>query len=180
MLPQINLDLSHHILLGIACLMAISTPAFAQLPAPKATEASAIASITCAVLEPTRLAQDLAGYAPLDNVPFYPGGQRALEDYLRDLSLYPDQTRIRQRKGAVQVQFRVMSSGKLTEIRIIQSVEIMLNQAILRAVSLMPGGTRPTARAWRLPAFSRCLLHFGSTRLYARGLESTGIEYGIE
>ena len=179
MLPQINLDLSHHILLGIARLMAISTPTFTQLPAPKATEASAIASIACAILEPTRLAQDLAGYAPLDNV-FYPGGQRALEDYLRDLSLYLDQTRIRQRKGAVQVQFRVMSSGKLTEIRIIQSFEILLNQAILRAVSLMPGGTRPTARAWRLPAFSRCLLHFGSTRLYARGLESTGIEYGIE
>ena len=128
----------NRISLGIACLLAVSTPTFAQLPAPKVTEGSALASKTCAVLEPTRLAQDLAEYAPLDNVPFYPGGQRALEAYLNDLSLYPDQARICQREGTVQVQFRIMSSGELTEIRIVQSFEPLLNQAILRAVALMP------------------------------------------
>lgn len=61
-----------------------------------------------------------------------------METYLRDLSLYPDQARISQREGTVQVRFRVMLSGELTGIQVVQSSEPLLNQAIMRAVALMP------------------------------------------
>jgi TonB family protein len=128
----------NRIFLDIACLVAISIPAFAQLSASNATDRNIMVSKTRGVPESTRSTQDLTEYAPLDNAPFFPGGQRALETYLRDLCLYPNQAWISQREGIVQVQFRVKSSGELTEIRIVQSFEPLLNQAIVRAVALMP------------------------------------------
>ncbi len=61
-----------------------------------------------------------------------------MQSYLHDLSLYPRQARISQREGTVQVRFRVMPSGELTEIQVVQSSEPLLDQGAVRAVSLMP------------------------------------------
>ncbi|UFH52208.1 energy transducer TonB [Spirosoma sp. KNUC1025] len=77
-------------------------------------------------------------FAPLTNEPFFPGGQQALVKYLGKLDLYPDQARMVLSEGTVRVQFRVQPSGTLTDIQVVKSKNAVLDQAAVKAVSLMP------------------------------------------
>ena len=128
----------NRISLCIAYLISVSTITFAQLPSPTYVDKIACSREMSGSPDLTLSIDQFAEYAPLNNAPFFPGGQRALETYLRDLNLYPHQARTSQREGTVQVRFRVMPGGELTEIQVVQSSEPLLNQATVRAVALMP------------------------------------------
>jgi protein TonB len=85
---------------------------------------------------PTSLAVE--EYAPTSNAPFFPGGQRALKKYFRDLNVYPHQARKAGIQGTVLVRFRVLATGHLSEVRVVRSRGHMLDAAAVRAVALMP------------------------------------------
>lgn len=78
------------------------------------------------------------GVVPLTNLPFFPGGTRALETYLEDLDLYPIQAREAQIEGTVRVLFRVLPNGRRSEVRVVRSRGPLLDRAAIRAVALMP------------------------------------------
>ncbi len=128
----------NRISLATAYLIGLSIVSFAQLPNATFVVKSAYSWKIPGNPDLTSATHQSAEFAPLNNLPFFPGGQRALEIYLHDLKLYPLQARINQREGTVQVRFRVMPSGDLTEIRVVQSSEPLLDQAAVQAVIRMP------------------------------------------
>ena len=68
----------------------------------------------------------------------FPGGLPALQRFLIRNLHYPDSAVIREIVGTVKVGFNVSRDGKITEIRITQSVESSLDSEAVRVISIMP------------------------------------------
>ncbi|GAB3221584.1 energy transducer TonB [Spirosoma arcticum] len=126
------------ITLTTAYLTVLSTLVFAQLPGSPSTATGKPPVIAPNTQAPGPSAQQSDEFAPLTNLPFFPGGKQALETYLSDLDLYPLSARETQIEGAVRVLFRVLPNGQLNEVRVVRSHGPLLDQAALRAVALMP------------------------------------------
>jgi TonB family protein len=77
-------------------------------------------------------------YAPANNAPLFPGGPPALEAYLQTVEAYPMRAQVTDMEGTVRVRFRVLPTGRLSEVRIVQSHGPLLDPAALRLVLLMP------------------------------------------
>lgn len=77
-------------------------------------------------------------FAPLNNLPFFPGGRNALLTYFDSCGLYPQQARLNGVEGSVHVRFWVQSDGHLTHIQVLESRGPLLDSAAIRAVALMP------------------------------------------
>ncbi|GAA4450027.1 hypothetical protein GCM10023189_10030 [Nibrella saemangeumensis] len=120
------------------CLMSICFQTFAQLA--HHVEKDKLSSSLEMPAEPASVQapQPLTDYAPNTNAPFFPGGQQALQRYLKQLDLYPRQARMSQREGTVLVQCRVMATGELCEVRVVRSAGTLLDQAAIQAVEQMP------------------------------------------
>lgn len=83
-------------------------------------------------------AQPTDEFRPLNNLPFFPGGPRALEAYLQNVELYPYRARETGVEGSVHIRFRVMPTGYLTQFEVVRSGGPLLDYAALDAVSGMP------------------------------------------
>lgn len=119
-------------------LTVTGTLAIAQLLIPSlsgARKSSAIVFDTHVLTPP---AQSSDEFAPLNNLPFFPGGQKALETYLEDLDVYPYLARQILIEGTVRVRFRVLPNGSLADLQVVQSHGALLDQAAIRAVTYMP------------------------------------------
>jgi len=68
----------------------------------------------------------------------FPGGLPSLQRFLIRNLHYPDSAVIREIIGTVKVGFNVSKEGKITEIKITQSVEPSLDSEALRVISIMP------------------------------------------
>lgn len=88
--------------------------------------------------QPSSSSPQLDEFAPLNNLPSYPGGQQALEKYLNSLDLYPLPAVNAQLEGTVLVQFRVLPNGRLSDVRILRSCGALFDRAAIRAIALMP------------------------------------------
>lgn len=120
-------------------LTVASTLAFAQLPnpLPSADGPSSLMPLDGrASAQPTQHRDE---FTPLNNFPFFPGGQQGLETYLQQLDLYPRQARKAHLEGTVWVRFRVLPTGHLNEVRVVQSRGLLLDQAAIQTVAFMPG-----------------------------------------
>lgn len=73
-----------------------------------------------------------------DSLPCFPGGDAACMRFLTSKVHYPPGAYNRKIQGCVQVQFVVGKDGRLTDIRIVQSVSPELDREALRVVRLMP------------------------------------------
>jgi periplasmic protein TonB len=116
------------ILLGCICLSVSATLSFGQQTADSTT-------ISASQLLVTTLADD---YVATNNEPFFPGGITALQDYLKQQALYPRQAWMAQIEGTVRVKFRVQPTGYLTDLQVVESAGLLLNQAAIKAVVNMP------------------------------------------
>ena len=84
------------------------------------------------------LTQPADEFSPLNNLPFFPGGPQALQTYLQNPARYPLPVRQALREGSARVRFRVMATGQLTQLRVVQSGGALIDQAALRVVAGMP------------------------------------------
>ena len=121
-----------------AYLTVMGTLAVAQPPAPSPTDDSQSPAKIRDSQVATPDVQPSGEFVPLNNVPFFSGGNRALEEYIEALDPYPYVARQAQAEGTVRVGFRVLASGELTNVRVVQSREPLLNRAAVLAVSNMP------------------------------------------
>jgi TonB family protein len=125
------------ILLSTAYLTVIGTLAVAQQPV-----SSSLDKVHCFPkihqYPPTASPQSADEFSPLNNAPFFPGGQQALEKYMETLDPYPHLARQTQLEGTVRVGFRVLPSGQLINIQVVESRGPLLDQAATQAVALMP------------------------------------------
>ena len=119
-------------------LTVTGTLAIAQMPSPSLSVAPKSPAIVFDTHVLTPSAQSSDEFAPLNNQPFFPGGQKALERYLEDLDVYPYLARQTLIEGTVRVRFRVLPNGSLADLQIVQSHGALLDQAAIRAVTYMP------------------------------------------
>lgn len=124
--------------LTTAYLTVLSTLVFAQLPNTSSTFNCRFPLITPDGQEPALSAQQPDEYVPVNNYPFFPGGRQGIEKYLQQLDMYPHQAKEMLAEGTVRLRFRVLPSGFLNDIRVIQSRGPLLDQAAIQAVACMP------------------------------------------
>lgn len=74
----------------------------------------------------------------LEQMPSFPGGQKALLEYLTANVRYPDDCEDTCVQGRVIVSFMVERDGSLSEAKVMKSVYPSLDEEALRVVNSMP------------------------------------------
>ena len=70
--------------------------------------------------------------------PMFPGGERALMEFLKENVKYPPMAAKRKTQGRVIMTFVVDKTGKVTEIKVAKSVDIYLDTEAIRVCKLLP------------------------------------------
>lgn len=74
----------------------------------------------------------------VDKMPEFPGGQVALVKYLSKNIKYPSQSKKDKIKGKVVVSFIINKLGKVTQAKIVKSLNDECDKEALRVISNMP------------------------------------------
>lgn len=122
--------------LATALLVALGPLALAQSPhAFVADEPLARGGET----SPTQAAYYPApGELPRNGWPAFPGGSAALRAYFAQPEWYPPQAQLDDLQGAVRVRFRVLATGHVTDVKVINPTGTLLERAAIEAVKKMP------------------------------------------
>ena len=70
--------------------------------------------------------------------PMFPGGERALMEFLKENVKYPPMAAKRKTQGKVVMTFVVDKTGKVGEIKVAKSVDIYLDTEAIRVCKLLP------------------------------------------
>lgn len=76
--------------------------------------------------------------------PLFPGGDKALIEFIYTTMVYPDEAQKQQWEGKPLIAFTVNEDGSLTNIRVMKSSKLSLDTEALRIVKLMPKWTPAT------------------------------------
>lgn len=79
--------------------------------------------------------------AMADSAPAYPGGETALETYIRENMKYPKPAQDNGIEGVVTVEFTVKTDGSIGQIKIVRMLDPDLEQEAIRLVKQMPAWT---------------------------------------
>lgn len=74
----------------------------------------------------------------MEELPQFPGGAVEMMKWLTKNLKYPEGARRRKKQGRVVVQFDINTDGKVSDIKIIKSVDPQLDKEALRVVRMMP------------------------------------------
>lgn len=77
-------------------------------------------------------------YEFVPKMPSFPGGEKALAEFIRNNVVYPEIARENGVKGKVYVQFVVNKKGKVEQIKVIRGIDSTLDQQAVNVVSKMP------------------------------------------
>lgn len=82
--------------------------------------------------------EDEKVYIMVDQAPEFPGGQKALSEFLGKNFKYPKNAEAKGIQGKVYVSFVVTKEGKITKAKIWKSVDPELDAEALRLIQQMP------------------------------------------
>ena len=74
----------------------------------------------------------------VEQMPSFPGGKKALMEYVKENTEYPAKAVKNKIQGRVIVQFTVDEKGRLSDIKVVKSVEPYLDAEAVRVVKSMP------------------------------------------
>ena len=77
-------------------------------------------------------------YVAVEQLPVFPGGEKAMLEYINKNVKYPQEAAKKGIKGQVMVTFVVMANGKLSNIKVEKPVNPLLDAEAVRVVSTMP------------------------------------------
>lgn len=77
-------------------------------------------------------------FVEVEQMPMFPGGQKALMDYLAANIHYSDEMEETCAQGRVVVTFMVEKDGSITEPKVVKSVDPAFDEEALRVVGAMP------------------------------------------
>lgn len=80
-------------------------------------------------------------YQAVDEMPQFPGGNRAMMAYIGQNMKYPAEAVAKGIEGRVLVQFVVNKEGDLQDIKVMKSIDSLLDQEAIRVISSMPKWT---------------------------------------
>lgn len=77
-------------------------------------------------------------FSSVEELPSYPGGQKAFIQYLNKTLSYPPYAKSKNIQGRVLVQFIVERSGEITNVSVAESVNPVLDDEAIRVIRKMP------------------------------------------
>ncbi|ALI99617.1 M56 family metallopeptidase [Rufibacter tibetensis] len=77
-------------------------------------------------------------FIAVQQMPEFPGGQKALFKYLSDVIDFPEEARQAKAEGTAVATFVVTAEGKITKVEVIRKVHPALDQAFQKALQNMP------------------------------------------
>ena len=77
-------------------------------------------------------------FSVVEVMPQYPGGQIAMLKYIMENIKYPEQAMKKGIQGRVVVSFIVEKDGRVSNVRLLRSVESSLDKEAVRVVKSMP------------------------------------------
>jgi len=94
---------------------------------------------------------------PASPMPDYNGGTEAMTRFISKNLRYPVEARRKGIEGSVYISFVISVTGKVTEIKVIRSLNDECDQEAIRVVSLMPDW-KPAMENYRIPVPVQMLL----------------------
>jgi TonB family protein len=85
-------------------------------------------------------------FTVVENMPIFPGGDKALMKFLSDNVKYPAQSVKDNVQGRVILQFIVNADGKISDITVVRGIDPLLDAEAIRVVNAMPAWTPGTQR----------------------------------
>lgn len=82
--------------------------------------------------------QQERAFSSVEEMPKFPGGDKALAKYLAENIRYPESAKKEGIEGKVYVEFIVEADGSLTNIRILRGLQADIDKETIRAVKGMP------------------------------------------
>ena len=119
---------------GLSALTA--TPAMAQTPVKNNQEEKVLRTGEVVVQEEPKDENYIFGV--VEQMPSFPGGNKALMKFLDDNLRYPAEARAMGIQGRVVVTFVVERDGNIDSIKVIKKVSPELDREALRVIRLMP------------------------------------------
>jgi TonB family protein len=119
---------------GLSALTA--TPAMAQTPVKNNQEEKVLRAGEVVVQEEPKDENYIFGV--VEQMPSFPGGNKALMKFLDDNLRYPAEARAMGIQGRVIVTFVVERDGNIDSIKVIKKVSPELDREALRVIRLMP------------------------------------------
>jgi len=109
----------------------------------EAPEGQSEATKTDSILinEPIPATTDNEVFSVVEEMPTFPGGQKALITWLQTNLKYPKEAQEKKIQGTVMIQFIVQKDGSIVKPEILRSADPILDKEALRLVSLMPKWT---------------------------------------
>ena len=86
-------------------------------------------------------ADDGTIYSKVDNYPQFPGGEKALAQFLQKNTHYPEEARKKNISGVVQIEFIINKNGDITKVAIKKGVNTLLDIESVRVVKSFPKWT---------------------------------------
>ena len=71
-------------------------------------------------------------------MPQFPGGEAALWDYIKKNLRYPQEAKKKGIQGRVIVRFIIETDGSISDVKVVKSVDSLLNNEAVRIVKSMP------------------------------------------
>ena len=123
-------------------------------PQPAASTAAAMPPASTKTVNKAKFARGRASvtapklYSTAEIAPQFPGGQRALDNYINNNVNYPQQAIDDDATGTVHVSFIVDEDGHVTKAKVMDAANVNdgLDQEALRAVKNMPAWTPGTVK----------------------------------
>ena len=109
-----------------------------------------VGDIACAqnvplIIDPDKVDQYLAErkdtinvYDCVEQMPSFPGGTQKLKEFIEENLRYPKELEESCVQGRVIVRFIVERNGKLSNVKVVKSVDPVLDKEAIRIVKLMP------------------------------------------
>lgn len=82
--------------------------------------------------------QEEKTYVAVPEMPEFPGGNRALLEFINKNIVYPDDALANRIQGTVYLRFVVSKTGEVTRIEVTRSVDPLLDNEALRVLASMP------------------------------------------
>ena len=80
-------------------------------------------------------------FKTVDQMPQFPGGYKALLNYLAQNVKYPVEAQKQDIQGTVVCRFVVDSIGKVTDVKVLRSLDFSIDQEAIRVIKFMPKWT---------------------------------------
>lgn len=78
-------------------------------------------------------------FVVVDKMPVYPGGDKAMMNFIYSNIRYPEEAKAKSIQGRVVLRFAVMSTGKVGSVSVLKSVDPLLDDEAKRVVESMGG-----------------------------------------